>query len=239
MSAKRMISCAAFIAVSCLVAGPAAAQPMELAVKKSHFIGASRGTLIFTGRGVQYRTTDKNDARNWTYDEIKQVQILSPTRIDVRTYEDQGWTKMGADRTFEFEVVKEPVTPALVTLLLRTSPRPVFTTVIPAPQGAPRFSVPAKHAKGRHGTHGELQLYADGLVYQSPEPRASRYWRFGDLTSALLLDRYRLEIVASEGGAGETESYLFQLKADLPAGFYDALWSALNAPPPLRTPADR
>ena len=144
---------------------------------------------------------------------------------------------MGADRTFEFEVVKEAVTPALVTLLLANSPRPIFTTVLPALREPPRFRAPAKHAKGRHGTHGELQLYSDALVYQSSEPRASRYWRFGDLTSVLMLDRYRLDIVAYEGGVGETQSYLFQLKADLPPGFYDALWSALNAPPPLRTPA--
>ena len=50
------------------------------------------------------------------------------------------------------------------------------------------------------------------------------------------MDRYRLELVTYEGGGGDTRPFLFHLKTDLPPGFYDALWSALNAPPPPTSP---
>ena len=230
MSAKQTLSCATLVALSWVSPVVATSQTLELAVKKPHIVGASHGTLVFSDQGVEYRTADKKDARRWIYEDIKQVQVLSPTRITVRTYEDQGWTKMWADRTFEFEIQKGAVTPALATFLLAKIPRPVVTAVLPALAATPRFRVPVKHVRGRRGSNGDLLLYSDALVYQSTQAGASRYWRFGDLASVLALDRYRLEVVAHEGGAGDTRSFLFQLKTDLPPGFYDALWSALNAP---------
>ena len=74
----------------------AAGQPFELAVKKDQFFGASRGALVFGLDGIEYRTTNENDARQWSYEDVKQVQVLSPTRITIKTYEDQGWLKLGA-----------------------------------------------------------------------------------------------------------------------------------------------
>ena len=83
-----------------------AGAPFELTVTKDQLIGSSRGTLRFTEEGVQYDTTEKKDARTWAYGDIKQLQVLSPTRIAVLTYEDQGRLKLGADRTFTFDVVR-------------------------------------------------------------------------------------------------------------------------------------
>lgn len=234
MSATRILSCATLVALSWVSPAVAADQALELAVKNPHMVGASHGTLVFGDQGVQYRTTDKKDARSWSYEDIKQVQILSPTRVVVRTYEDQGWTKMWVDRAYEFQITKGTVTPALVTFLLAKIARPVVTAVLPALDATLRLRVPVKHVRGRRGSNGALLLYSDALVYQSTQPDASRYWRFGDLASILTLDRYRLEVVAYEGGAGETRPFLFQLKTDLPPGLYDALWSALNPPPSLR-----
>lgn len=105
-----------------------------------------------------------------------------------------------------------------------------MTAVLPELPGAPRFRVPVKHVRGRKGSHKELLLYPDALVFQSGQPGASRYWRFGDLASVLRLDRYRVEVTAYEGGGGDVRPFLFQLKIDLPPGFYDALWSAVNTP---------
>jgi hypothetical protein len=234
MSAKRFLSCATLIAVFCATPIWAAPPPLEFVVKRPHLFGASHGTLVFTDEGVQYRTTDAKDARRWTYEQIKQVQVQSPTLVAVRTYEDQGWTKLWADRSFGFEVEKGVVTPELLTFLLARTPRPVVTAVLPSRAGTPEFRVPVKHVRGRRGDEGELLLYNDALVYQSPRSDASRYWRFGDLASVLSLDRFRFEVTAYEGGAGETRPFLFQLKSDLPPGFYDSLWSAVNMRAPLR-----
>jgi hypothetical protein len=109
----------------------ASGPPFELAVKKDHFFGSSKGTLVFDAEGVEYRTADKGDARRWSYPDVKQVQILAPTRLAVLTYEDQGRLKLGADRAFRFEVAKGTVGPELVAFLLDRIPRAVVTAVMP------------------------------------------------------------------------------------------------------------
>jgi len=91
-----------------------------------------------------------------------------------------------------------------------------------------------KHVRGRRGRDGDLALYDDALVYESPEAGASRYWRFGDLASVYAPDRFRLEVLTYEGGGGETRPFTFQLKTDLPPGFFDRLWASVNTPAPLR-----
>src|SRR5512138_1715781 len=84
----------------------AADQAFELSVKRDRLIGGSRGTLVFALDRIEYQTADKDDARRWAYDQVKQLQILAPTRIAVLTYEDQGFPKFGADRAFRFTVVQ-------------------------------------------------------------------------------------------------------------------------------------
>jgi len=234
MSARRLLSCAALIALSWATPTRAAAPPLEVPVTLPHFFGASHGTLVFTDEGVEYRTTDEKDARRWSYEQIKQVQVQSPVRIAIRTYEDRGWTRLWADRTVEFDIEKDRITPELSAFLLANIPRPVVTAVLPPLAGTARYQVLVKHVRGRRGSEGELLLYDNALVYRSPKPDASRYWRFTDLASVYAPDRYRLDVITYEGGGGDTRPFTFQLKTDLPAGFYDTLWSAINPLTPLR-----
>lgn len=206
----------------------AAGPPFELSVKKDHAWGASRGTLVVGQDGVEYRTADKDDARSWSYEDIKQLQILSPTRISVLTYEDRGKLKLGADRTFRFEVAQGAVSAEIVTFLLERIGRSVVTAVMPRIDGEPLFRVSVKHQRQRRGSEGTLALYDKRLVYLTERAGASRYWRFGDVFAVLRLDRYRLEILAYEGGSGETRSFVFEIKDELPDGFHEALWARVN-----------
>lgn len=207
-------------------------QPFELAVKKDHLVGASRGVLIFSADGVEYRTTDEDDARRWAYEDIKQFQVLSPTRLDILTYEDRGFLTFGADRTFEFEVVQGEIDAELTAFLVGRAPRPLVTSVLPPAPAieSPVFRVPVKHQQGGRGSEGTLVLYDDRLVYLTERQREARYWRVPDLYSVLRVGRYRLEVVAYEGGSDQTRRYMFELKADLPQAAYEALWVRVNPP---------
>lgn len=201
-------------------------------MKRDRFLGSSRGTLVFDAEGLAYRTADKEDAGRWTYGDIKQVQILTPTRIAVLTYEDQGRLKFGADRTFQVEVVKDTVSPELVAFLLDRIAQPVVTAVMPPlPSTPPLYRVPVKYER-RRGSEGTLLLREDSLVYLTETEGHARYWRLTDLFAVLRLDRYRLEVVAYEGGGGDTRRFTFQIKTEVPEGFYDDLWARVNAPAP-------
>jgi hypothetical protein len=208
-----------------------AAEPLfELSVKRDQFFGGSAGTLVFTADGIEYLTTDTHDARRWTYDDVKQVQILSPTRVAVLTYEDRGMLRLGADRTFDFEVVKSAVSSELVTFLLRRVERPIVTAVMPQYGGEPLFRVHVKHQRDHRGSEGTLVMYDRQLLYLTEQEQDSRYWRFSDIESVLRLDRFRLQVTVFEGGSGDTRTFMFELKSDLPEGFYDALWARVNPP---------
>ncbi|MBI4887245.1 MAG: hypothetical protein HY824_09135 [Acidobacteria bacterium] len=185
---------------------------------------------MLTAEGIEYRTTDTDDARRWAYDDVKQVQILSPTRIAVLTYEDRGRLRRGADRRFDFTVVHGAASSDLVTFLLERIARPLVTAVMPRYGGEPLFRVRAKHQRQGRGSEGTLVLYNGHLLYLTEQEQASRYWRFGDIDSVLRLDRFRLQIVAYEGGSGDTRPFVFELKSDLPDGFYDTLWARVNPP---------
>ncbi len=218
----------------------AAGPPFELSVKRDRVFGGSAGTLAFTADGIEYRTTDTDDARRWAYEEVKQIQVLSPIRIAVLTYEDRGRWRFGADRTFDFTVVGEAVSTELVTFLLERIERPIVTAVMPQYAGDPLFRVRAKHQRQGRGSDGTLVLYDRQLLYVSEQEDASRYWRFADIFSVLRLDRYRLQVTVYEGGSGNARAFVFELKSDLPEGFYDALWARVN-PPALQQgrPVDR
>lgn len=208
----------------------AAGPPFELFVRKDHLLGSSSGTLSITQEAVEYKTSHVDDRRRWIYEDIKQVHVLSSTRISILTFEDQGRLRLGADRVFAFEVLRGEVTQDLVSFLLERIERPVVTAVMPQQSGDPLFRAPVKHERSGKGSDGNLLLYNDHLVYMSERGDQARYWRFGDIFAVLRLDRDRLQVMAYEGGGGKIRPFTFELKVDLPEGFYDALWARVNPP---------
>jgi hypothetical protein len=212
----------------------AAGPPFELAVKQDEPFGGSKGTLVFAEHTVEYRTADQDEVRQWSYLDLKQVRVVSPTDIELATYADQGRLKLGADRTYHFDVTQAAIGSDLVEFLLARVDRPLVTAVLPALPLQPRFRVPVKYQRFGKGSEGALLLYDQGLAYVTERERDARYWRFRDLFSILSLDRYRLELRAYEGDGGETRPFTFQLKTELPADMYEALWRATNLPSPTR-----
>jgi hypothetical protein len=217
-----------------LVGRAAAADPdISLAVKRSHLIGSSAGTLRFTPLGVEYATEAKAEARRWTYSDIKQLQIVSPKRISVLTYEDQGWVKFGADRRFDFEVREGSISAEIVAFILAHIDRPVVTAVLPPIAKSPMYRLLVNHERHGRGSDGVLLLFDDALVYGTERAEDTRYWRFADVFAVLPIDRDRLQVVTYEGGAGDLRTFTFELKSEMPEAFRRALWSRVNPPAPF------
>lgn len=225
--------CAALSIGQTQLAAAADGGQLSLSVKHSHRLGSSSGTLRITPTGIEYDTTDKSDARRWTYWDIKQLQIQSPKHITVLTYEDQGWLKFGADRSFDFELRDGSMSPEIVAFVLAHTDRPVVTAILPPPSGPPLFRLLVKHERHGRGSDGVLLMYDDALVYGTEGATDTRYWRFRDIFAVLPLDRDRLQVIAYEGGAGELRPFTFQLKSPLSDEFVRALWARVNPPAPF------
>jgi hypothetical protein len=210
-------------------AAPQGPPRFELTVRQDRAFGSTPGTLLIDENGVEFRSTAGKASRRWDYLALKQVRILSPTRITLGTYEDQGRIRLGADRSYSFEVTGA-IPADLVGFLLARLERPFVTAVMPPLPPTTLFSVPVKHARTGRGSDGTLTLYDTGIAYVTEREGQARFWRFRDVYGVLALDRYRLQVLAYEGGSGETRPFTFELKTDLPPGMYDALWQRVNPP---------
>ena len=225
---RILVQAGVIVTVLSIAATAAVAQPFELVVKDDELFGADEGTLVFTVDGVAYQTTDREDARQWGYDDLKQIQVVSPTRVVMATYEDQSWIKFGADRTFDFEVTGEPVSEELVAFLLEHVPLPLVVALVPPLDAAPLFAVPVRLRQG--GSHGTLELLGDQLVYRTGDDDHARVWRLADLHLVFQPDRHRLTVQAYEGGGDRTRAYEFDVKCPLPPGALEAIWEGMHGP---------
>lgn len=215
-----------FCVVTWLLSGaPAAAQQFELSVEHAHTLRNCQGTLVITPEQIEYKTTHKHAAQRWRYDEIKQLKIESAHALTLVSYADQK-RLLGRDRWYKFRLLSGEITPAISALLQAQATKPIVTSVPPATSGEPVFSVPVKHLHSFGGCLGELRLFADHVIYEATDvPAEARYWRYTELHNISQPERFRLELTTFEERLGGPKAYHFQLRAELPAGFYDYVWA--------------
>ncbi len=232
MLLRSFTVCALLAAAAPPVAGQPAPASVEIAVRHERRLADRPGTLVLTPTAIEFRATDSRWSRRWPYAELKQIAVRDDRTIAVGTYEDRSRLMLAADRTFVFRTTAA-IDPALVQALVAHAGRALVTTVLPPLPPSPRFGVPARHEQRRRSAFGELRLYDDALVFAADQRAASRYWRLTDVEAVLPLDRFRLQVTTREDGL---HPYTFVLPAEIPAGFYDALWTAVNRPRPLGAP---
>ena len=108
--------------------------------------------LLINQDGVEYKASKTTDSRKWTFNDIRALEIKSPTEISIITYEDQKrWA--GKDRIFEFSLLEQKATPELSAFLLSRVKRPMKLAVLPEDSGKPEYEIPVKHLRGWGGSH--------------------------------------------------------------------------------------
>jgi hypothetical protein len=201
------------------------AQRYEFKVERDRTLRNQQGKLIISPEKIEYQTDREGESHAWRYDELRQIKVESPRRIELVSYEDQKW-KLGLDRVFKFKVLEGEITPAVSALLVERATRPVVTSAGPATDDAPAFKAPAKHLHRFGGCIGTLKVYPDRMVYESEDmPSDSRYWRYGDIQNISQSDRYRFEVITFEEKLGGPKAYNFQLREALPAQAYNYVWA--------------
>ncbi len=225
----KRIMLVTFASVFLLLPVIAAAQSFEFPVECERMFRNHRGTLVITPDGIEYRTSQKNESRSWRYKDIQQIKIVSPTVLEILTYEDQR-RMLGRDRIFRFRLLEGKITAEVSALLVAKAARPAATSVTPVTDGEPKYEPAVKHLHAFGGCEGTLKIYPDRVAYESADnPAHSRYWRYSDIQSFSHSTRYRFEVTTFEDKfGGPTKVYDFQLKEDLPAQAYDYVWVRVN-----------
>jgi hypothetical protein len=202
----------------------ARAQEFTFPVEHDHTFRSCKGDLFINGEGVEYRTTDKDHARRWTYTDIKMIKLVSPKEVKVLTYES-SLVKLGRDETFQFKVLTGELSKNLNDFLLGRVSRPLATSFVESEEKA-QYEFPVRHRHSFGGDQGTLKIYADGVAYDSVRAESSRRWRWTDIQSISRAGPYQFAVTTYEPRlGGPTKTYNFDLKERMDEMLYDFIWA--------------
>jgi hypothetical protein len=221
----HVISFIVAVVVCCGQASPTATP--ELAVKGA----GSRGTLVFSTEGIEFRAASPDKSQRWRYSDIRDVRIDDPQHLVLDTYQTRSRWRFGRAKRTEFDVTAGAITGDVVAAILAHAPRAVVTSVLPAGIPEPTVTMPVSHRRFGTATQGTLEFGTVSLLYRSATGADSRFWRLADLQSVARTSPFEVLVTAYEGDG--LHPYTFELKAPLPQEAYDAFWRQLN-PSPLR-----
>ncbi len=208
------------------------AQEFTYKVQQDRLVGHRDGELVISENGVEYRTKNVKDGRTWSYDDIKLLEILSPTRVRIWTYKDRKLL-LGRDESLTFKIVDGKLDQKVSDFLRGRIARPLVTSLT-AEEGTILAQIPVKHLHRLGACEGTLRIYPDRLVYEANDGHDSRSWRWTDIRSVGRPDAYRFDVETFEPQLGaSSRSFSFLLKEQLPDKTYDLIWSRVFRPTPL------
>ena len=197
-----------------LLTAAAPAQTFEAAELRGPWLDR-HGNLTVSESGLTFQTPKAEWSWEWT--DVQLLDRVSPTRLDVLTYEDSA-IRLGRDRRYRFELASELSDELWQTVRARFG-RPV-TDRAAAPAETPKLAVPVKRLRGWFGSEGRLVFLEDRIKYETDADTRARSWRFGkEIESVWSADPYQLEVHVREAGR-RPEVYRFELKERLPAEVY-------------------
>jgi hypothetical protein len=210
----------------------AKAQEVTYKVRQDRLIGHRDGELIISESSVEYRTKNEKERRKWSYPDIKLFEILSPTRVRIRTYEAQK-RLLGRDESLTFKIVEGELDQKVSDFLRAHIDRP-FVTSFTGEEGEVLAEISVKHLHRFGGCQGTLKVYDNRLIYVAVDGRNSRSWRWTDIQTVGWTDKYRFEVSTYEPQTGGPKrSYNFSLKEEMTEGTYDLIWNRVFRPTPL------
>lgn len=86
------------------------------------------------------------------------------------------------------------------------------------PEGA-HFQVAAFQRRALRGTAGILKIGEESIQFVSDQPKDSRTWLYRDIETIGRPDSFRFRVTTNR------ETYVLELKEDLPDAAYDFAWS--------------
>ena len=203
----------------------------QFLVEHDHFWRKGSGALTIDQEGIAY-TSEKDGGHNtgWSYVNIQEVQIESPQKIYIRTYEDVWW-KLNRERTLHFELVEGEISPEVVNFLSERLPTRLVSAVF-TPPGDVAYRVPAKHKHSLGGgCEGQLVFTERSIYYNTFDSDHSRFWPIQDIESLGRMSGSDIRITAQEHShSGSNRNFQFQLKRPMDEGTYERSWRKIYEP---------
>jgi hypothetical protein len=188
-------------------------------VKLHRLPRSMRGTLTITAAGVDFQP-EKGWPTHWSFADIRRVNISTPRRLSLVTYQNRHWHVPG-DRTFEFKL-KDAMPPEVAAELVRRVGKPAIDGD-PVRSASGFASIAARHVTRTGGSEGVLRFRDSGIDYLSQKGGDARSWRWADIQTLAHPEPYRLWIY------GYLETFDFELEQPLSEELFDRLWDHVYA----------
>ena len=215
------------VAILMLLASAFAGAQTEFeAVRKKLLWLDQSGTLRIDDAGVCFAEDEKRgDVRCWRYEDIQHLDHISPTELELLSYEDVAW-KLGRDRAYRFELSSGEISTTLFERMAEQVGKASTERVVETPESTEQ-RLPAKLLTTFGGSEGTLYFSPEQIVYATKAEKRSRQWSLErDVQSVWSSDPYRVEVHVFEGNPGafrKPRVYEFALKQPLDPGFYRKL----------------
>ena len=205
--------------VVCLtLTGTVQAAPFEFRVKHDHTLGSCEGKLVAIDKEIRYEATNGKHSRTWAYIDIQKVDVASPTRVVLKTFESQSWKQLERDKEFDFSLLEGKITPDQQEFLRAKLSRPMVARLVE--EGA-QSSAPVRHRHRLGGCEGRLSVEEDRLIYLTDHASDNRVWKLREIETIGSPDPYHLRVTTYN------ETFTFDLKSPLDSKIYDFLWKKI------------
>jgi hypothetical protein len=196
------------------------AEPFGFRVKHDHTLGSCDGKLIATDQEIRYDAIDGKHSRMWAYIDIQKLDVASPTRLVLKTFESHSWKNLERDKVFEFSLLEAKVTPEQQEFLRGKLSRPMVARLVEKTEGSTLLPVRHRHRLG--GCEGQLSVEEERLVYLTDHASDNRTWKLREIETLGSPDPYHLRVTTYN------ETFTFDLKSPLNPKVYDSLWKKIH-----------
>ena len=196
------------------------ADSFEYRVKHDHVLGSCQGKLTSSDGEIWFEASDGKHSQTWSYIDIEKLDVVSPTRLTLKTFKSASWKKLGKDETFEFSLIEGELTAANQEFLRSKLSRPIVARLT-EPKETTSAVFPVRHRHRVGGCEGQLQVEEDRLVYVSDRSKDNRVWKLSDIETIGSPDPYHFRVTTYN------ETFTFDLKSPLDPNIYDTLWKKI------------
>jgi hypothetical protein len=145
--------------------------------------------------------------------ELRQADVADPHALRFETYDVQKWKPIER-REYTFRARPDAPVEALARFLTARVHRAVVGHY---PEGS-HFQAAAFHRRAER-TAGILEVGEESIRFVSGQPKDSRTWLYRDIETIGRPDSFRFRVTTNR------ETYVLELKEDLPDAAYDFAWS--------------
>jgi hypothetical protein len=188
----------------------------DLAVSRSRIPRDQLGTLHIDSQGITFQSRDGKTRIAIALGDLRDVDVADPHALRFETYEASQWKPMER-REYTFRAQLDAPVEELARFLTERVYRPVVGY---HPEGS-HFRIAANHRRTLRGTSGTLEIGEASIQFVSDKPADSRTWLYRDIETIGRPGLFRFRVTTNR------ETYVLELKEDLPEAAYEFAWSKL------------